>query len=354
MNNNSTTKKITIQELQHKLLKRAKVNPDTEALNMSDPTNQGTPSQPGATPGVRTGLPANATNANKSSLDSRLLSTTNPSAVGTGNYVTPENGTARDNAVRSPGAPLSKIATDLIDGVNSLTNPYESGRINQDVLEKLAGVTSTLLQYEDGRQVVNQILNRDLGIKEAHDMHQQALATVQELQQQKAASQIIEMRKEASHSPAVKQLANNDEALTWYVQGALRSEEIIKQAAAGVPVEEEPADASDEDVLGILSSMIESGEITEQDAQALIQQVQGDEQPQYTPEQLLELVGQAAQTGELPEEQAVEIAQALLMKMGIDPSAIGGEQQAPMPEETKMASYRGLSNAQAALINAFR
>lgn len=128
-----------------------------------------------------------------------------------------------------------------------------------------------------------------------------------------------------------------------YMQGAVDA--AAADQAMGDPAMAEqmggaiPADDSqitDEEVMGVIQQMVESGEISPEQVDALMQQVSGDEAPGYTAEQLAAELQQLVESGQVDPATAEQIAAAILedMQAGNIPS----EGAAAAPVDPAMAA----------------
>lgn len=82
--------------------------------------------------------------------------------------------------------------------------------------------------------------------------------------------------------------------------------------------------------------MIQNGEISEDQVNALLQQIATDQAPSYSAEQLAELLAQDVQAGTVSQEEADQIAEAILNGMQSGQIASGGApEEAPAQEPTQ-------------------
>lgn len=392
-----------------------KLAADEEALTgINDPTNKGTVQIPSHNDGNNRkllNLPDNTTNMEEPDKQHNIMDVTKPDGTGQGEYVTPRDGDARDNAATSPTAPLDKIAATLAESIKQLqaepaqtkeasaptpetsaaTTPTAPAETQQksaasgtfelpinlqsdaSLMDKLASIGGVMLGTTEGQQAVAEALEREAGIKEASaivamvnqsmveaaqaPVNKQASTSAGQAQQQPAA-QLTEaqMQKiasdEAAHSAWINSYQTDIEKRA-YAQGAADAEAMdAGMAEGGQPAIPGSDELSDEEILQTIQMMVESGEISQEDAEALLQALGGDGQVGGSLEQIAMELQQAVESGQISPEQAEAIAQQILADAGMaeGEAPVEGE---PAPEEAeKVASVAQTSvNKTASVIN---
>lgn len=366
------------------------------SFNATDPTCQGTVAIPDCGDGSnreKLNLPNNMTNYSEPDKMHNLCSVTKPNGTGQGQYMIPRNGSARDAAINSFTAPMDKLAL----AANSLRNTAAAVRqqaqvtpdvqmnysdVNNDaILAKLAALGAMSLEHEEGRRTMQNILEKEAGIREAQNiiyntqdmmnkyaeaqqnyemnqaaaqlyaqaiqqqqnaMQKQAEAAQQNYEMNQAAAQLYaqalqqqELQKQAAYAQAQQQQYADMQKIAaasvshqaWlnqfetdlekqaYAQGALDGEQAAQALEAGADpsTTDVPNGISDEDILGTLQELAQSGQIDENALQALLGGVQqAGADGTVTDDEIAGLLEQAVQSGELAPEQAQAIAQAVL------------------------------------------
>lgn len=354
-------------------------------LNVTDPTEQGHAAPPAKHDGNNLSLldlPASANNSNDTNLSRNIVSVTDPNGTGEGSYITPKNGDAQDAAATSPTAPLDKIAANLANAIDRLNSkqvsqpapaekqaaaePAEAPEkqasqpefsitpgfsAQPDIMKKLAAVGAVMIGTEEGQMAVARELERQGGIKEASAMVQEARRAAYEyaaMQKQAAAqaqapsAEEVYMQKVA----AAGQLAH----MTWYsqlrtdleknayAQGAADGEAAAQALAAGEePTIDGAEGLSDEDAAAVIQSMVESQEITPEEAQMLLGAAS-------SPEALSQVLAQLVQAQELSPEEAQALAAQLLGGEGApEEGALADE----VPADVAAAAGEGVKSAAA-------
>lgn len=401
---------------------QTKLAADEEALTgINDPTNKGTVQIPSHNDGNNRkllNLPDNTTNMEEPDKQHNIMDVTKPDGTGQGEYVTPRDGDARDNAATSPTAPLDKIAATLAESIKKLqaeseqtkeasapvqetpaaTTPTAPADGNQQksaasgtfelpinlqsdasLMEKLASIGGVMLGTTEGQQAVAEALEREAGIKEASAIvamvnqsmvesmqapaTKQASTAMEKLanvinQGQQPAAQLTEaqMQKiasdEAAHSAWINSYATDIEKRA-YAQGAADAEAMnAGMAEGGQPAIPGSEELSDEEILQTIQMMVESGEISQEDAEALLQALGGDGQVGGSLEQIAMELQQAVESGQISPEQAEAIAQQILADAGMVEGEVPAEGE-PAPEEVeKVASVAQAGvNKTASVIN---
>lgn len=353
-----------------------KLAADEEALTgINDPSNKGTTSIPSHADGNNRkllNLPENKTNMEEADRQYNIMDVTKPNGTGQGSYVTPVNGNARDAAATSPTSPLDKIANSLSESLRQLQTPTPVQAANFELpsnlsadaglMDKLAAIGSIMIGTTEGQQAVAEALEREAGIKEASALiamvNQEMADAVQEAEIKQASTNMYyydtQMQKQAAdaaHATWYNAYQTDLEKIA-YAQGAADADALDASAAQG----EEPSipgsdELSDEDVMNAIQEMVQSGEITPQDAEALVQALSADGEVGGTMEQLAAELQQAVQSGEITPEQAEVIAQAILEDAGVDAEGEAPE-EAPVPEAAPEEVAKAASWAQSNLTKA--
>lgn len=376
-----------------------KLAADEEALTgINDPTNKGTVQIPSHNDGNNRkllNLPDNTTNMEAPDKQHNIMDVTKPDGTGQGEYVTPRDGDARDNAATSPTAPLDKIAATLAESIKQLqaepaqtkeasaptpetsaaTTPTAPAETQQksaasgtfelpinlqadaSLMDKLASIGGVMLGTTEGQQAVAEALEREAGIKEAsaivamvnQSMVEAAQAPVKQASaiagqaQQQPAAQLTEaqMQKiasdEAAHSAWINSYQTDIEKRA-YAQGAADAEAMdAGMAEGGQPAIPGSDELSDEEILQTIQMMVESGEISQEDAEALLQALGGDGQVGGSLEQIAMELQQAVESGQISPEQAEAIAQQILADAGMTEGEAPVEGE-PAPEEVEKAA----------------
>lgn len=342
------------------------------SFEATDPTCRGTVTIPDCGDGSnreKLNLPKNMTNYGEPDKMHNLISVTKPNGTGQGEYITPRNGTARDAAVGTFTAPMDKLADAAAELKRSSDKVQKQAQAPQqdvqmsnydvtdaNILSKLAGLGALALQHEEGRRTMQAILEKEAGIKEAQNIisqtndminkyanaqiqqaYQPAQPEMDQEQMQKLAAASL------SHQAWLNQFPTEFEKVA-YAQGALDGEQAAQALEAGQdPSASDVGELTDEDVIQTLQELVESGQISEEDVQALLSGVQeaGDD-GELTPDEIAEVLQEGVQSGDITPEQAQAIAQAVLAESGGDAAAAAGptpEEAAADPAVAKTASF---------------
>lgn len=327
-----------------------KMAADQEALTgIKDPNCLGTVSIPDCGDGSNRsaqGLPTNKSNMEEPNKEHNIMNVTKPNGVGQGSYVSPKNGTAADEAVKSPTAPLDKLAG-AIKGMKEATarlnteaqQTFElpvSLASDSSLMDKLASIGGIMLGSEEGQRAVAAVLEKEAGIAEARaiiaeaqdTMYKAAAAeqfhanndmiTEQEYAMQKLASA------QAAHQAWYNQFKTDLEKYA-YAQGADDGDAIADAVQQGADVES-MADVSDEDVIAYLQELVQSGQISQEEAEAVLQAIGNAGQDGLTPAEMAEAIEAAVQSGEITPEHAQALAQQYMAQFsgeagaGMDPA----------------------------------
>lgn len=343
-----------------------KVAADQEALTgIKDPNEQGTVAPKAHHDGndrAKLELPANKSNFGTPDKGHNIMGETAPNGVGEGSYITPIDGDAKDKAATTPTAPLSKIATMLRESVEALkaaqvapAAPVKEAAHefelpadltqSEDIMSKLASIGAMMIGTEDGCNAVAEVLERRCGEEEAAALitaaREQAIKMASAQHVEEAAPAAAPAEDEFLKQAAAAQQAHE----AWfnffqtefekqaYAQGAVDGEQAA-QAMEGGAAPEIPGSAeegmSDEDVMQVIQAMVQSGEISPEEAEALLAQAGGD--GQVSLEEVVAYLQQAVASGEISEEEAAQIAQTLMAyaEGGAAPAEEAPAEEAPV------------------------
>lgn len=310
------------------------------APTATDPTCQGEVSIPSAGDGANRSalnLPENRCNCGDATSKQKmhnLLNVTKPDGVGQGSYITPQNGTAQNDAVTSFTAPLDKLAEasrDLFNAAQSDVPMQTADLTDVDLMRKLASIGHAMMGSEEGQRAVATMLEKEAGMQEAQNIINETSTMLYNDAMQKSAA-AAEFEKYASacqltHAHWLSQLQTDLEKVA-YMQGAADGQQAAEAAAAGQdPTAAGDEGISEEEVAQTLQQMVQQGIINEEQLQALMQEAAPMAQDGLTEEEMAQLLQQAMQSGEIDQQQAQQIAEMWLQQNG------GGEAGAPGPEE---------------------
>lgn len=370
-----------------------KVAADQEALNMKDPTERGQVSIPDCGDGsnrAAQGLPTNTSNMGEPDKEHNIFDVTKPNGAGQGEYVVPKDGTAADEAVKSPTTPLSKMAQALKElqqksaGVvapaaapaakpaptaaapaakpapaaapaapaSAPVKQASQGTFelpvsllpDNSLMDKLASIGGIMLGSEAGQQMVAEVLEKEAGIAEARAIIAEAQATMEK----EAASQLYEetnmintnyagMQKSAAaaqhaHVAWINSF-NTDMEKNAYMNGAEDGAAVADAIESG----EDPealADVSDEEVIAYLQELVESGQISQEEAEAVLQSIGDAGEDGLTPEEMAQALTEAVEAGEITPEHAQALAQQYMAEFGAGEEA--GAEDAAAAEAAAM------------------
>lgn len=347
-----------------------KVAADEEALTgIKDPNEQGVVAPPANHDGnnrAKLELPTNKTNLGEADKGHNIMGETAPNGVGQGSYVTPVNGDAKDKAATTSTAPLDKIANMLRESVAALQSatvtpePAAAAKAeepvkeaahefempadltqNDDIMRKLASIGAMMIGCEEGAQAVAEVLERRCGEEEANALissaREQAIkmaSAVQEQHQQESAFNKQASACAESHNAWLNYFQSEIEKRA-YAQGAVDGEQAAQAMEAGNAPEipgTEGEGMSDEDVLQVIQSMIQSGEISPEEAEAILSATAQD--GQVTLEELVAYLEQAVASGEISQEDAAALLQSIMQggAEGAPEEAAAEQAAAPSPE----------------------
>lgn len=327
---------------------RKEAAPDKEALyGIKDPNNKGEATIPGCLEGSNRsalGLPENCTNLTEPNKDHHIMSVTNPNGVGQGEYITPRCGTERDERVKSPTEPLSKMAR-IAEMAAGLKAQYAEKQAapqyapqyaqatalpsdimqDQDLMSKLASMAAVALGTEAGRAEFAKILERSAGIKEASAIVTAAAQATQEAQYavKQASAQaeldaaqnihlarMVEFSKQA-HAAWQNCYATDMEKLA-YAAGAEDANATADAVEAGadpsIPGAGEEG-LTDEEILQVLGELVQSGQVSQEDAEAILQAAGESANDGLDPEEFAAALQAAVQSGQIDPETAAAIAE---------------------------------------------
>jgi hypothetical protein len=211
---------------------------------------------------------------------------------------------------------------------------------NDDIMRKLASIGAMMIGCEEGAQAVAEVLERRCGEEEANALittaREQAIKMAAAVESQPVASQPTEeeiFAKKASvcaeaHNAWLNYFQTEIEKRA-YAQGAVDGEQAAQAMEAGAAPEipgTEEAGMSDEDVLQVIQEMIQSGEISPEEAEALLASTAQD--GEVTMDEVVAYLEQAIASGEISQEEAAALLQAITQ---------GGAGEAAAPEEAAAA-----------------
>lgn len=322
------------------------------SFEATDPTCKGTVAIPDCGDGSnreKLNLPENKSNYGEPDKMHNLLSVTKPNGTGQGEYVTPRNGTARDEAVNTFTAPMDKLADAVAQLKNSTDTvkkqaqaPVEqtdvqmsTNDVDDSILAKLAGLGALALEHEEGRRTMQALLEKEAGIKEAQNIISQTHDMINKYANAQQAEEAEQMQKFAaaslSHQAWLNQFETDFEKQA-YAQGAVDGEQAAQALEAGEDpsAEDVGGDLTEEDVLQTLQELVQSGQLDEQDLQALLGGIQdAGEDGEISDDEIAQILQQGVESGEISPEQAQAIAQAVLAEN----EQAANEAAGPAPEE---------------------
>lgn len=345
---------------------RKEAAPDKEALyGIKDPNNKGEATIPGCLEGSNRsalGLPENCTNLTEPNKDHHIMSVTNPNGVGQGEYITPRCGTERDERVKSPTEPLSKMAR-IAEMAAGLKAQYAEKQAapqyapqqyaqatalpsdfmqDQDLMSKLASMAAVALGTEAGRAEFAKILERSAGIKEASAIVTAAAQATQEAQyavkqasaqaeldaaQNYHLARMVEFSKQA-HAAWQNCYATDMEKMA-YAAGAEDANATADAVEAGADPSIPGAGdegLTDAEILQVLGELVQSGQVSQEDAEAILQAAGESANDGLDPEEFAAALQAAVQSGEIDPETAAAIAE---QAMGGGMAAGGAPEMSP-------------------------
>lgn len=333
-----------------------KIAADQAALSMSDPTDKGTVAIPDCGDGSNralNGLPANSSNMDAPNKEHNIMDVTKPNGVGQGEYVVPKDGSAADRAVNSPTTPLNKLAQSL-QALNTASANVNGATVKQaapaefnlptsiagddTLMAKLASLGSIMMGCEEGQRAVQAVLEKRAGIEEARAIWAEAQAALEkeaaanyDFQNMNTAYESEMMYKQAAaarqaHAAWLDQF-NTEMEKEAYAHGAEDGDAMADAIEAGVDPED-MADVSDEEALEYIQSLVESGEISQEEAEAIITALGDSMQDGLTGQELAAALTQAVESGEITPDQATAIAQEYMAQFEGGEEAAGAEEAA--------------------------
>lgn len=392
-----------------------KVAADQEALNMKDPTERGQVSIPDCGDGsnrAAQGLPTNTSNMGEPNKEHNIFDVTKPNGAGQGEYVVPKDGTAADEAVKSPTTPLSKMAQALrelqqksagavaaaptakpVPGATPAPTPAarpttgaapapapapvkqaSQGTFelpisllpDNSLMDKLASIGGIMLGSEAGQQMVAEVLEKEAGIAEARAIIAEAQATMEK----EAASQFYEehdmintnyagMQKSAAAAQSAHvawfNSFNTDMEKHAYMNGAEDGAAVADAIESGEDPEE-LADVSDEEVLEYLQELVESGQISQEEAEAVLQSIGDAGEDGLTPEEMAQALTEAVEAGEITPEHAQALAEQYMAEFGAGEEAgmedpYAAEEEAAMEDPAVQEAAAAATEKTASVIN---
>lgn len=342
-----------------------KVAADEEALTgIKDPNEQGVVAPPAHHDGnnrAKLQLPTNKSNFGEADKGHNLMGETSPNGVGQGHYITPVNGDAKDKAATTPTAPLDKIANMLRESVVALQSAAEPVAEpvapvkeaahefdmpsdltqNDDIMRKLAGIGAMMIGCEEGAQAVTEVLERRCGEEEANALICAAREQAIKMASAVEATETVAQQPTEEEIFAKKASVCAESHAAWfdyfqteiekraYAQGAVDGEQAAQAMEAGaapeIPGTEEDG-MSDEDVLQVIQEMIQAGEISPEEAEALLASTAQD--GEVTLDEVVAYLEQAVASGEVSQEEAAALLQAITQGGGAE----GAPEAAPEAE----------------------
>lgn len=356
---------------------------DKEALEMKDPNEKGVVAPKANHPGANRSmleLPPNGNNNGEANKEHNIMGTTAPNGVGQGEYPATINGYNIDEKFNSFTGPLAKMAQQLRDGVaglganavNATSDVTVGDTVSPDMFRKLASIGAAVIGSEDGQQVVREIIARRAGEQEAALMINSAredlykAAAAQEAAAQMAAAQQNQIQMQQEVTPEMAKYASaclqthdawlnsftTDFEKQAYAQGAMDGE----QAAQGLAQGQEPAidgageeGLSDEDIVQVIQAMAENGEISPEEAQAVLAQLDSDP----TLDEVAAILEQAVRNQEITPEDAQAIAMQLTGGGAPEGAPEGAPADAPVDPEAAAAAQDGVAKAASVLNQLF-
>lgn len=365
MSTNSNSVRLTYKEFMGAAKQRAeqaagmfKSSSNADLAGAKDPADKGTVTIPGFGDGAdraAQGLPRSMDNFGSHGSENCLSTVSDPQGTGEGSYITPKDGDAKDKAATSPTAPLSKIAQ--AQAALKAATAAKSASTQPDVelpsniqgdptlMQKLAAISQAMLATEHGRRYVNEFLEKEAGMQEANGIIEQVRAAMMQKQasEQVAAQEQYIMEKsaatvEASHNVWLNQCQDDMEKIA-YATGAVDGQAAAEAAMAGGEPAIEGEEPTAEDVMECLQELVEAGEVSPEEAQAVIASLgEAAEDGGISGEELAEMLREGVESGEISPDQAEAIAQAFMEDMAGGEAAEGAEEAPEMDPEVAAAA----------------
>lgn len=372
MSNTNNSVRLTYQEFMKAAKQRAeqatgmfKNSSNADLAGAKDLADKGTVTIPGFGDGAdraAQGLPQSMDNFGSHGSENCLSTVSDPQGTGEGSYITPKDGDAKDKAATSPTTPLSKIAqaqaalkaataakADVTAAKSASTQPDvelpSNIQGNPTLMQKLAAISQAMLATEHGRRYVNEFLEKEAGMQEANGIIEQVRAAMMQKQasEQVAAQEQYIMEKsaaavEASHNVWLNQCQDDMEKIA-YATGAVDGQAAAEAAMAGGEPAIEGEEPTAEDVMECLQELVEAGEVSPEEAQAVIASLgEAAEDGGISGEELAEMLRAGVESGEISPEQAEAIAQAFMEDMAAGEDAEGAEEAPEMDPEVAAAA----------------
>lgn len=380
------------QSLPENMSNMGEPNKDRNIINVTDPngTGQGEYIQPRDGDALDNAATSPTTPLEKmSSIAAQLKASAEAmkSALGK-SAAQAEQAPASEQAPAKEAAPQEKQASPGFGNTDmpaSLDSP--------DIMSKLAATAYVALGTEDGARALTEALEKQAGAEEAraiiaqlsHDLEKEAAAAAayneelakqaslqsviarQRAEQVYAAQQQSVLQKQAAAQPAVQQqgipyeefqkaAAGNMAHNEWlnyfndsplqkqaYAQGAADGEAAADaMAEGGEPDIPGAGDVTADDVVAYLQQLVESGQIQQEEAEAVLQTLGAAADDGVDPQEFADALRQAVESGQVSPEEAEVIAQQYMAQFGAGDEAAAGEGAGEVPpgaeEEAAMAA----------------
>jgi hypothetical protein len=318
---------------------------DTEAVSgIKDPADQGKkaiPDHPDGDDKTKTKVPASEPTNTEALNDARIPGGDEFKVSGTGEDVpSTVSGDAKDEAATSPTAPIDKIAS-LMGKISALNKPasvkaaeaqQDAEKASKEAAEKDEAtqqmeftpefhmkVASIVLGCEEGIALVEREFQKSAGIQAARELiaeagNQQFLMAKAAADQQAYEQAVYEqaMYEQAAYAELTKNASEED------LKEIERMQNVHTKVASALENDFEKAayQAGAMDAAAMEDSMAAGEEVPE-------------EAPAMGPEEIIAVLDEAVQSGELDEETAMALAEQILAEEGGE----GGEEGMEMPEE---------------------
>lgn len=378
---------------------------DEAALAMKDPNCKGTVSAPDHPDGdnrSELGLPENQRNTNSPGTLPRNILATDPNGVGQGEYITPENGDAKDKAYTSPTTPLSKIAETLQRGVDGLfssaeevatpapVQPEKSAsqevglptdiKNQPDLMSKLAHFGAAMCATTEGQIALERQLKKQAGISEAHALIQTVMAeNAAELQKAAAYQEAMMAKQAGAEEAAIAAAAQLTPAQMEKVAAAYKAHSAVmdqfqypfeKQAYMAGAADAEAMDAglqedpsapaipgmegqlTEEDIMEAIGELVQSGQIPPEAVEAILTELSADGEPGGSLADIATIIEQAVASGELAPEEAQQLVNEILANDPEAAAALGGGAPEGAPAEAPVEAAAAAAAAEDAVTKA--
>ena len=205
-------------------------------------------------------------------------------------------------------------------------------------MQKLAAISQAMLATEHGRRYVNEFLEKEAGMQEANGIIEQVRSAMMQKQasEQAAVQEQHIMEKsaaavEASHNVWLNQCQDDMEKIA-YATGAVDGQAAAEAAMAGGEPSIEGEEPTAEDVMECLQELVEAGEVSPEEAQAVIASLGEAAEDGISGEELAEILRAGVESGEISPEQAEAIAQAYMEDLADAEGEEVAEEEAMAPE----------------------